>query len=134
MGSRVKEREKRKGENENATRKKICREVERKMKKNRKKDLNLVNFHNPPINVINFTFDGWKFIYVSLFIVRLGQMKRDCQEVINFDHSQLFLTEYSEEFVYIRKMFAYLLYAYGNLSIRDICSSRILETKGQTKS
>lgn len=62
-------------------------------------------------------------------------MKRDCQEVINFDHFQLFSTEYSEEFVYIsRKMFTYLLYAYGNLSIRDICSSRILETKGQTKS
>lgn len=101
MGSRVKEREKREGENENATRKKICREVERKMKKNRKKDLNLVNFHNPPINVINFTFDRWKLIYVSLFIVRLGQMKRDCQEVINFDHSQLFSTEYSEEFLYI---------------------------------
>lgn len=54
MGSRVKEREKRGGGNENATRKKICREVERKNEEKSKKGFEPRKFPQSPDKCYQF--------------------------------------------------------------------------------
>lgn len=80
------------------------------------------------VNVINFdqleTFSCF-FLYRIIGI----NIKRGCQEVMNFDH----YSRQNQQFVYISVKCLLIYCMLIKSLIRDICSSRILETKGQTK-